>query len=229
MSESTDGSEKRPILTLRKRADDVTDRPDGQVARANERLPEPEPQPATAVEGALDAHWPGVVWNDLRASERIFSISHLRPFDFSVALKDGSNATVVVDFGHHVFTDEKEVGPPFRYQGDLRYLSEARIARSQGLPTLLRSKYEREHSRACRNQKGGRQYFMLEEADYAIFYRLQLDAAVRRFSLKVVSAYPVAESQRLALPGKEHHLYENRDILFRLMNGGKINYDRKKR
>lgn len=168
----------------------------------------------------------GTTWNNLRADGQEFILSHLRPFDLVVRLEDGE-VLVRVAFGHHVFTDEKQNGPAFKYDRETRYLSSERIARSVALPDLLRTRFAEEHSRACRSQSGAKQFFMLQEADWAIFYDLRLRGAKERlFTMRVITAYTVDESARLSIPGPTHKLYRNAVILNRLLNGMDLNHDR---
>lgn len=171
----------------------------------------------------------GTKWKNLRAGGQDFFIAHLCPFDLPVELADGP-VKIQVAFGHHVFTDDKSTGPAFKYANETRYLSLDRIKRSLELPELLRVKFAEEHSRACRNQHGGKQFFMLQEADWAIFHDLRLrDAASRLFTMRVITAYTLTEASRLSVPGSFNQLYKNQVILSRLLNGEELNHDRRRR
>lgn len=171
----------------------------------------------------------GTPWRNLRVAGSEFRIDHLAPFDLQVPLEGQSVATIKIAFGHHVFTDDKAVGPAFRFSGEERYLSPDRIGRSVGLPGLLQQRFADEHSRACRNKTGGKQFFMLQEGDWAIFHDLRLvDAKLSRFTMRVISAYTVDEINRLSLPTRSQ-LYTNRVILSRLLSGQTLNHDGKRR
>lgn len=166
----------------------------------------------------------GTAWNNLRAGGKDFYLSHLCPFELSVPLENDS-ATILVAFGHHVFTDEKEVGPAFSYRGEKRFLSAERISRSEGLPDLLRNCFASEHSRACRSQSGAKQFFMLQESDWAIFYDLRLsDMDARLFTMRIITAFTLDEISRLSVPHR-NQLYRNQVILKRILNGQDLNHD----
>jgi len=166
----------------------------------------------------------GTEWNDIVVDGKSYGLAHLHPFDMTINLPRGP-ATVRVAFGHHVFTDEKDVGPRFPYGGKPRYLATERIDRSLGLPALLQKSFPVEYARACLGPDGSEQFFMLQESDWAIFFTLKLlEPAANQFRMFIVSAY-TAKPARQSLPGHNHRLYKTAKIMEMMLDGKVIDHE----
>jgi len=125
-------------------------------------------------------------------------LTHLQSFDHEVEV-DGQPVTLLVTFGSHCFTDEKENGPIlFKKEG--RYWSEERYQLSLQLPEIIRDRFMASYAVAFRSKSGGEQYHYMEIYDYAIFFDINKPAIPDTLRIKVVSAYEVDQWGKGSLP-----------------------------
>jgi len=138
-----------------------------------------------------------VTWTGFIIKGEWKDLSHLQSFNFDVLI-DGQLTTLIVSFGSHCFTDEKENGPILLH-GD-RYWSEERYQSSLQLPSMIRERFMTFYAVIYRNRNGGEQYHYLEIYDYAIFFDINKPTTPNTLKIKIVSAYEVDQWGRNTLP-----------------------------
>ena len=128
-------------------------------------------------------------------------LSHLQPFSHEVEI-DGQPVTLLVTFGSHCFTDEKENGP-ILFKKDGRYWSENRYQLSLQLPSIIRDRFIASYAVAYINKGVGEQYHYMEVYDYAIFFDINKPNIPDTLRIKVVSAYEVESWGKGSIPKGE--------------------------
>lgn len=123
-------------------------------------------------------------------------LSHLQEFSFNAEV-DGQSVTLLVTFGDHCFTDEKENGP-ILFQN--RYWSEARYQLSLQLPAIVREGFIKSYATVFISRKSGEQYHYVETYDYAIFFDINKPVTADTLKIKVVSAYELDQWGKNTLP-----------------------------
>lgn len=140
-----------------------------------------------------------MTWRGFTIQGKWKDLSHLQAFDFVVEI-DGQPLTLLVTFGNHCFTDEKENGPML-FRNDGRYWSEERYQCSLQLPRLIKEGFIAAYAIAYLSRKRAEQYHYTEIYDYAIFFDINKPANMpNTLRIKVVSAYELDQWGKETLP-----------------------------
>ncbi len=115
-------------------------------------------------------------------------MAHLQPFK-TVMVVDGQQIQVLVSFGNHVFTDEKNNGPClFKKEG--RYFSRERWEESLNLPRMIEDNFIAAYAIAYNNRKKNETYYYTEANDYKIFFDVRKPPNTNNeLRLKIISSY----------------------------------------
>lgn len=139
-----------------------------------------------------------MTWTGFTIQGKRKDLTHLQGFDLDVEV-DGQPLKLLVTFGSHCFTDEKENGPMLFKEG--RYWSEERYQCSLQLPDLIRNGFINAYAVAYLNQKRAEQYHYTEIHDYAIFFDINKPANLpNTLRIKIVSAYEIDPWGKATLP-----------------------------
>lgn len=155
-------------------------------------------------------------WPPIIVGTKHHDLSHLHPFTLDVML-DGRPVLLHVDFGPHVFSNEKGNGPRIPFLREERYFCTIRYETSFDTACFMRSGFVDGHARTFLNRRQKQQFYTLDAGSVVIFVTLQ-KAADEEDAVKcrVVSAYAPTWSRNGLPRGK---LYAVRTVLRRRLNG----------
>lgn len=119
-------------------------------------------------------------------------LKHLVPFSINTIV-DGVDCEILIDFGHHCYTDEKENGDRFApIKTETRYFSPERYAESFRLPELISNLLGEKtgHITAYHNDDNQECYYHVDYLDYSIYMTIKKPAnTTNRLKVRVISAY----------------------------------------
>jgi hypothetical protein len=149
---------------------------------------------------------------------RHYDLGHLDPFTLEVDI-DGLPAFLHVEFGPHVFSNEKAVGVRIRFLREERYFCRQRYATSFDAARYMREAFIDGHVRTFLG-RDRQQFYTLDAESVAIFMSITKAAAdSREIRCHVISAYDPTWSRNRLPHGK---LYAVRTVLRRRLNGDAI-------
>ena len=158
--------------------------------------------------------WPPIIDGDTR-----HDLSHLDPFTVEVAL-GGRTASLQVDFGPHVFSNEKGKGPRLGFLREERYFCRDRYDTSFEAAHFMRTGFVDGHVRSFLSHRRKQQFYTLDAGHVVLFMTLQKAVdADDLVKCRVVSAYAPTWS-RNGLPRRR--LYAVRTVLKRRLDGTPI-------
>jgi len=150
-------------------------------------------------------------------------MTHLHPFELTTPIGD-ADVRVAVNFGWHVFTDEKGNGKPFRWGdgSEDRYFSPRRHATSYQAAEFMRERMIAAYVRPCFDKGQNENYFHLDTDDLAIFLAVHKATEEANFlKCRVISAYEVDRWGREGLP--KGRSYKMRYVLDMRNKGHSVN------
>ncbi len=133
-------------------------------------------------------------WTHIWNNDVKHCLEHLHAFEM-VTQVDGVETKILVHFGHHTFTDDKETGQKFQWAeriNDHRYFSASRYEASKDLPGIIRSELAKQQSyiTAYYNKKNIECYYYINTVDYVMFLEIRKPQDIDNYlKVKVVSAY----------------------------------------
>jgi hypothetical protein len=156
-------------------------------------------------------------WGDIESGGKVYAMSHLHPFEMETEI-GGEALKIQVNFGWHVFTDEKGNGKLIRQGKEERYFSRDRYDTSPQAVSFIKERLIAAYGRPYYDKKRNENYFCLDEGDYALFLAIhKSDAEENSLKCRVISAYEVDSWGRDGLPkGKS---YKMRWVLSRRNQG----------
>ncbi len=138
-------------------------------------------------------------WTQFTIKGKTYCCRHLQPRIYHAQL-DGQAVTIQITFGNHCFTDEKEESV-LLFPREGRYWSQERYERSKQLPQLIAQALDTNSYCVAHYSNQNEQYHYVEADDYAIFFTVHKPQnSTDRLKIKVVSAYPIEEWGRSAIP-----------------------------
>ncbi|MFD3226996.1 hypothetical protein [Rahnella aceris] len=141
----------------------------------------------------------GTRWRDVSFNGKNYDLKHLHPFGFQVEMS-GSQVSISVSFGNHVFTDEKGTGIPL-FPSPERYFCPDRHAASINLPKMISERLMLSHVVPHINKSNNEVYYYCEVNDYAIFFDLRKDDnTADALTLFVISAYELDQWGKSSVP-----------------------------
>lgn len=162
-------------------------------------------------------------WRDIVAGGRTYDMTHLHPFEMSTVIGD-VDVRLSVNFGWHVFTDEKGQGKPFRWGdgSEERYFSVGRYNTSHQTAQFVRERMVTAYVRPYFDKSQNENYFCLDTDDLAIFLAVHKSSEeANLLKCRVISAYEVDQWGREGLPkGKA---YKMRYVLDMRNQGHSVN------
>lgn len=167
-----------------------------------------------------------MIWTEFVIGGKTYCCRHLSPSTYKTNI-GGKDVEIQITYNNHCFTDEKENGPVLFNEGRrTRYWSQERYDASQDLPGIIAHALDSNAYCVPHYSGDNEQYHYIEAGDYAVFFNLNKpDNTEDQLKLKVVSAYPIEEWGKGAIPkGSPYKI----NYVFSLRLQGESVLDRKK-
>ncbi|RUO19975.1 hypothetical protein CWE08_08645 [Aliidiomarina iranensis] len=160
-------------------------------------------------------------WKPYNFNDINYNLNHLHPHSMFTELSTEQRIEILVTYGFHVFTDEKQNEYEVNFRGESRYFSLSRYHSSFDLPNMLKKSLQNGYVARYLSKNRAEQFFHLDSNDYSVFFELRKPANRDNcLKLQVVSAYEVEQWGRSTLPkGKK---YKWTDVVYRKVNGNKF-------
>jgi hypothetical protein len=139
-------------------------------------------------------------WRDIVSRGKTYPMQHLHPFTTPVQVGHRS-IDLRVQFGFHVFTDEKGNGTLLRFHNEERYFCPTRYADSHQAVHFLQNQMATAHTRPYFAPHGNQQYFVMDIPQYPIFLAIQKPQGTTNvLNCRVISAYTLGTFGHHGLP-----------------------------